>query len=169
VNVVYSPLWAKGNNMNATAVLILGDKTWNEKALHLACALAKNHQLDLVLATATPVIHPQMLGTDAGYILLPTEQRVMLRDMSTVAMEYNLPVITMHCQYASWVSGLKSIAEQLGAAAFFVQPPVSSMAFWSTWQTAWLRRQLYKQKCQLITLDENGDLSDWVTSVTFAQ
>jgi hypothetical protein len=49
-------------------MIIMGERAWTLAALHLACAMSRRGQTEVLLLKMIPVRHPALLGTEAGLL-----------------------------------------------------------------------------------------------------
>ena len=63
-------------------LLVMSDSAWTSAALHLACAMARRRQTDIVLLKMVPVRHPVLLGTAAQ----PSRESAKVDSVATVVV-----------------------------------------------------------------------------------
>lgn len=147
-------------------LIVMRDKSWTLAALHLACAISRRNQTEVVLLKMTPVIHPLQLGTDAGSLNYSLEDARALADMAETAEDYGVSVDVRVCQYANYWHGVVDAAEQLAVTAVIIHIPPSPIPYWRQFRCWLLRRQLTRQQQMLITLDDLTPSLTWTPSLT---
>ena len=86
--------------MEKTRLMIVMDKRdWTLAALHLACAMSRRAQADLLLLKMVPVRHPAQLGTETGMLDFSDEDIAALEDMAATAEDYGVSLRRLVCQY----------------------------------------------------------------------
>lgn len=143
--------------MSDKIVVVAGDETWTQAALHLAAALATHEGRELVLLKMVPVNNPALLGDMAGLVNFTDEEQAQIENMMAIAADYDVFPQLVVCEYSSWLSGMVDAAEQVGAKALFVQLWPTAMPFWRTLRVRRLQRQLAHVGCQLFALDQIAD------------
>lgn len=118
-------------------MVVVGERPWIERAIHLACTLARQHKGTVSLVNLVPVRHPMMLGTDAAYLNFTAEDEAKLRDLVATIEDYNVPYRVHICGYAGYQHAIKQIADTLEATVIFAPPPPGAIPLWSQAQS-WL-------------------------------
>lgn len=147
-------------------MIVMGDRSWTLAALHLACAMSRRNQTELLLLKMTPVRHPLLLGTSMGSLSFTAADEQALQELEAAAAEYGLSVDVKVCQYASYWHAVVDAAEQVDAAAVMIHIPPSPIPYWHHWRCRSLRRQLARQQRELITLDDLPPSLTWTPSIT---
>ena len=156
--------------MLATKImLVLGERAWTNEALHLACAAARRQNATINLIKMIPVVHPQMLGTTAGYLQFTSQDEQDIEAYTATAEEYNVVFTIQFCQYTSYLHGVVDAAQQLGVSDVVIYMP-THMPFgrvigWHQLQERWLRWQLHHHHQQLHTLARNNNTLEWTPTL----
>ena len=167
LSVAFSMPYYKELAMSESRLLIvIGDRAWTLAALHLACAMSRRSQAEVVLLKMLPVRHPLLLGTDAGSLNFTQEDAEALKDMSATAEDYGVPLDVQVFQYASYWSGLVDAARQLGVTAVITHIPPSHIPYWHEFRCWLLRRRLAWQGQMLIPMDDLTPSLVWTPSLT---
>jgi hypothetical protein len=149
----------------ANLMVVVGERSWTEQALHLACTLARQHKGAVSLVNLVPVRHPLMLGTDATYLNFTAEAEANLEDLAATIEDYNVPYTVHICGYASYQNAVKQIADTLDAAVVFAPPRSGAIPLWSQVQSLLLGRALVQHGHLLFTLAPNTN--DWSQLATW--
>lgn len=152
--------------MLATKImLVLGERSWTNQALHLTCAIARRQATTITLVKMMPVIHPQMLGTTAGYLQFTPQDEQDMVEYAATAEDYSVEFNIQFCQYANYFHTIMDAAQQLGASDVVACVPASRIAGWQHLQEWWLRWQLRRQQRQLHTLAQNENTLEWTPAM----
>ena len=144
----------------------VADERWTMEALHLACAMARDGESVISLVRFMEVGHPSYLGTNMGYIA-PTQQEYReLQEYQATAEDYGVELDVCSIQCLSALDVIAQAAHELEADVVFVRVPESSIPSWRKMQRWTLERSLKGQHCQLYTLDQPANVTEWVPSVT---
>ena len=146
-------------------MIILGERPWTMQALHLACAMARRQEVTIVLVKMTPVIHPLLLGTEAGSLAFSWQDAQDLQDFAATAEDYGVAMQVEICQYANFIHAVVDAAEQLEITAVFATIPDGHFPPWSHLQRWWLRLQLTWHNHQLYTLEQTGGKLEWAPAI----
>lgn len=147
-------------------IVVLGEQSWTLRAVHLACALARRSEGQVVLLKMVPVKHPIQLGTPAGRLNLTDADRQALRDFGATAQDYGVEFRLQICHYAAYLSGVTDAAEQLAASAVFHQPLTGRVRAWEQLKTGRLKRALARRGCSLYSLEQAERQLTWTPAVT---
>lgn len=150
-------------------MIVMSDTAWTMAALHLACAMSRRGEANVLLLKMIPVRHPALLGTTAGSLDFTPADGVALADMTATAQDYGVALDTEVCQYASYWHAVVDAAEQLEVTAVITQIPSSPLPYWSRFRRWLLRRQLASQHQLLLTLDDLTPSLTWTPSLTLQQ
>ena len=149
-----------------TVLLVPGEQEWTSKALHLACAMARSNDGEVILVKMVPAGHPALLGTPEGYRNVTSDELRVLGDLVMTGENYGVPVNVTLCQYVSYARAMVDAAEQLGAAAVFARLPKSHFSLWARYQTWRVRSILARHGCTLHTVELAGGPLEWTPSAT---
>lgn len=152
--------------MDTRLMIVMGERNWTLAALHLACAMSRREQADVLLLNMVPVRHPLLLGTEAGSLSFTAEDEAALNDMAATAEDYGVPLEVKNCQYANYWNAVADAAAQLGATAVLVNIPSSRIPYRQELRRWLLRRQLARQNQLLIALDNLSPSLTWTPSIT---
>lgn len=153
--------------MNTSRLMIvMGETKWTLAALHLACAMSRRDQAELLLLKMLPARHPLLLGTPGGSLSFTVEDAQALANMAATAEDYGISLEVRHCQYANYWNAVVDAAAQLGVTAVLVHIPASPIPYWQAIRRQWLRRQLARQRQLLLTLDDLTPSLTWTPTIT---
>ena len=152
--------------MPATRVMIvLGERAWTMQALHLACAMARRQDVTIVLVKMVPVMHPLLLGTEAGRLALSRQDELDIQDFAATAEDYGVDFAVEICQFANFIHAVVDAAEQLEITAVFADVPATHFHPWTQLQRWWLRLQLTWHNHPLYTLEQTGGKLEWTPTI----
>jgi hypothetical protein len=125
-----------------TILVQLSARPWTMQALHLACALARNAEAEVVLLRLMQVRHPGYLGTEFGYASPTRQEQADLADYSATAEDYGISLALRQMQCVTALNAVADAAEQTGSEIVFAHvPPAASPAGAATrsgvWSAAW--------------------------------
>ncbi len=153
--------------MNTSRLMIvMGETKWTLAALHLACAMSRRDQAELLLLKMLPARHPLLLGTPGGSLSFTAEDAQLLELMAMTAEEYGILLEIRRCQYANYWPAVVDAAGQLAVTAVLVHIPPSPIPYWQTIRRRWLHRQLTRQRQFLLTLDNLPPSLTWTPTIT---
>jgi hypothetical protein len=141
-------------------LVVLGEKQWTRRAMHLACAMARNQGAAVMVISTVPVANPQQLGNINYHPDHDLDYQKFVHDLIATAEDYQVPLETIQLHYASYINGISSAADELKAAAVFATLPKYRLKILANLQFWRLSRAI---KCRLYTLDGAGE-SDWAES-----
>ena len=147
-------------------LIVMGDRAWTLAALHLACAMSRRSQTEIVLLKMVAVRHPLLLGTEASLLNFTPDDTEALSDMAATAEDYGVSLDVQLYPYANYWHAVTSAAEQLGVTAVILHIPHSPIPFWGNVRRWLLRRQLARQRQLLFTLDDLAPSLTWTPSIT---
>lgn len=136
-----------------TIIVQMADREWTEKALHVACAMARYDESSIVLLRLIETQY-SWLGTDFGYEPLSPDESNAVWDYKAIAEKYGIEFSVEPMQWVTFVGAVVDAVEALGAEAAFAVLPHSVLPLWHKFQTWDLRRQLQKRGCTLYTLEQ---------------
>ena len=149
-----------------TIMIQVSERQWTMRAMHLACAMARNNHANLVLLNLRPVTSPMLLGTGLG-VNLPTDHDLDdLNEFAMIAEDYGVMFTLQPMEYVSLNTALAQAVEYLNASVLFAHMPEHTPPVWQRFQKWNLRRQLSAQHCQLYTLDQPESAEDWTPAVS---
>jgi len=155
--------------MNTSRLMIvMADARWTQAALHLACAMSRREQAELLLLKMLPVRHPLLLGTAGGSLSFTAVDAQLLKLMAMTAEDYGIPLEIRHCQYANYWHAVVDAAEQLAVTAVVVHIPPSPIPYWQEYRRWWLRHQLARQRQHLLTLDDLAPSLTYAPAITLS-
>jgi hypothetical protein len=137
-----------------TLVVQMSGRAWTEKALHMACAMARSYSGSVVLVRMMRAQYPGWLGTEFAYQPLSPDESAAVWAYKAIAQNYGVELDIQPMQYATFVGALLDVAGALGASAVFADVPHSLVPGWRRYQIWDLRRQLERRDCALYTLDQ---------------
>lgn len=147
-------------------MIVMGEYAWTLAAVHLACAIARRSDLEVVLVKMVPVRNPIDLGTSAGLLDFSTADTHTLEEMVATAEDYGICLPVQLFQYASYWSGVVDAAKQLKATAVIAQNSSSFIPYLRDLRRWWLGRRLEKHHQLFFTLDDLKPTISWTPSIT---
>lgn len=154
---------------NSTLMIVMNDHAWTLSAVHLACAMSRRDQTNVILVKMVPVRHPLLLGTAAGTLNFTAEDEAALADMAATAEDYGVPLDMKVCQYANFWHAVVDAAEQLRVTAVIAHIPASTIPYKQQIRRWLLHRQLARQGQLFITLDDLTPSLTWTPSITLPE
>ena len=131
-------------------IVQMSDRGWTLEAMHLASALARSIDGQIVLLRFVLAHNPGLLGWN---ITPPDpEEKRLLAEYAGIAEDYGVVCYIQPMQYISLVDALAQATELLHADALFAHITPGAVPLWRRWRMWNLKRQLHG--CQLYTLDE---------------
>lgn len=149
-------------------MVVLADRAWTTQALHLACAMARRQNILVILVKMIPVVHPQILGTTAGYLQLTAQEERDIQEYAATAEDYGVAFTIQFCQYANYLHGIVDAAQQLGPRDVLAHIPDGRFVWWQRLQEWWLDKRLSHQKHCLHTLAEGSNPLEWIPTVVLS-
>lgn len=147
-------------------MIVMDDKAWTLAALHLACAMSRRDQTEIVLLSMVPVRHPFLLGTEGGNLNFSPEDAAALKEMVATAEDYGVFLEVQLCQYANYWHAVVEAAEQLGVTAVIAHISHATIPYWHLMRRWLLRHQLARRSQLLLTLDDLTPSLTWTPSLT---
>lgn len=144
--------------MASTIVVIMGEREWTNRALHLSGALAREWRAAVVLVKMSPVAHLEYLGAGVDEALLSYADLDQLSGCAATVESYGVPVDARLFEYSDYVGGVLCAAEQADAAAVFAPAPTAWLPGLARLRRWWLRRSL---GAPLYTLGEGDGPLVW--------
>jgi hypothetical protein len=130
------------------------DRRWTLEAMHLASALARNSDGNIVLLCMQPAHNPGLLG---WHIEAPTEnEQRQMGEYGAVAEDYGVGFCIQPMQYITYAEALAQAVEQNQVSDLFAHIPqthITPLRWFRLWD---LKRRL--GNCQLHTLDNEKQL-----------
>lgn len=121
-------------------LIVLGDHDWTIRAMHLACAMARDNGAVVFIVKMLRVNHPLLLGDVGGYVNYTALDRTALQACGDIAAEYGVPFREHVCTYADFAAGLAGAAEQLDAGVILTPPYTSRFEPWNRFMLWRVRR-----------------------------
>jgi hypothetical protein len=137
-----------------TILVQMSDRRWTMPALHLACALARDTDADIILLRLMHVEHAAYLGTQFGYHTPTPQERDDIAEYKATAEDYGTLLTIQLMQCLSPLEGLVDAANQLDADAVFAYVPKSWIPYWQTLQKWILQHRLSTANRQIFMLDQ---------------
>jgi hypothetical protein len=147
-----------------TVLVQLAEETWTSQAVHLAAALARNCDAQLVLLRLIPVRHLSYLGSDFGSTPVTSEEYARLRSYEATAEDYGLALTVASTQAVSPLAAVAEAADHLDAQVVFACVPESRIPYWHQYQSWKLERRLRPRT--LYTLDNSLRLPNWAPHIS---
>ena len=136
-----------------TILVHMAELNWTTRALHLACALARNSQSRIVLLRLIEVQHARTLGSDYANVPLTPQEYNNLTEYNATAEDYgiDISVVQMQCVYP--LDAVVSAAQQVNADVVFVHLPDSWIPFLKRMRLWRLEHQFAKTQQHFYTLE----------------
>ncbi len=147
-------------------MIIVGDRAWTLAALHLACAMSRRGETEVLLLKMIPVRHPALLGTEAGFLDFGAEDAAALEEMVATAEDYGVSVNVHLFQYTNYWPGIVDAAAQVQATAVIARIPPPTFSYWQKYRRWWLRRRLARQQQLFFALEDLQPSLIWTPSIT---
>lgn len=135
-------------------IVVVSEFSWTVKAMHLACALARNTQTPLMLLDFRMTKNVGLLGMGIGYNPPTIQEYAELKDYGMIAEDYGVLMSIQPVEYESFSDALVQMVELFEPQTIFATLPKSVIPFFSQMQLRAVRRQLGDLNCKLYTLDE---------------
>jgi len=153
---------------NSKIMVVVGERQWTLRAIHLACAVARGNDGEVVLLHMVPVRHTWLLGTDLGFADYTLEDRRALAKVTQIPATYGVCCSVCLFQYDGYFSGLVDAAEQFDTPIIFALLPHRLVPLWHEIELRWLKRALANRHRSLYTLEQPGDVVGWTPLITLA-
>lgn len=155
--------------MDNNIVLQLGERGWTERAIHLACALARNLGGRVILLDMRAVSHPSLLGSPDDDTFPTAAQYQTLCACADTCEDYGVDYALQPMQYLSQPSALQQAVELLQARALFVPAPAGAFGWLNRWRAWRLERNLKGTNCRLFLIGSTPQAIDWTSAAPPAQ
>lgn len=149
-----------------TILVQMSESSWTIKALHLACALARNNTAQIILLRLMLVRHPSYLGTAFGNTPPTDHERHEMDEYAATAEDYGVELSVQLMQCTTTLGALVDSADQLNVDVVFAHVGKSWLPYWQEFQTWNLKRQLLVAHRQLFTLDTMPQEDEYVPAIT---
>jgi len=149
-----------------TILVQMTEKQWTMPALHLACALARNTQAQIILLQLMPVAHASYLGTQFGYTAPTPQELDDIDEYKATAEDYGITLTIQPMQCLTPLDAVVDAAGQLNADAVFAYVPKSPIPYWQKFQKWTLRRRLSAANRQLFMLDKSDEMNGRLPTIT---
>lgn len=149
-----------------TILVQLSARPWTMQALHLACALARNTEAEVILLRLMQVRHPSYLGTEFGYASPTRQEAADLADYGATAEDYGVSLALREMQCVTALNAVADAAEQTGSEIVFAHVPPSRIPYWRRYQIWSLEHRLSTGRRQLFTLDKPVSGVDQPAAIT---
>ena len=73
-----------------TILVQMSEKQWTMPALHLACALARNTQAQIILLRLMTLAHPSYLGSEFGFSIPTSQECEDIAEYKATAEDYDV-------------------------------------------------------------------------------
>jgi nucleotide-binding universal stress UspA family protein len=135
----------------------MADHEWTQRALHIACGLAREQKADVVLLRLMQVEHISYLGSEFGEAAFTHEEYTKIDLYAMIAEEYGVEVSIEQIQALSPLDAVVDAANTLDARVIFARVLPSAIPFLHTLRMHHLERRLRGSGRQLFTLDESDN------------
>lgn len=133
----------------STIMVQFSDEQWTLEAMHLASALARNLNGQVVLLYLSLAPNPGLLGW--GMVPPTIAEERQMQNYAAVAEDYGVVFRVQPLQFISLGDALVQTAHELDASALFAHFPPSPISLWRRFQLWSLKHHL--GDCHLYTLD----------------
>lgn len=147
-------------------MIVMGDRAWTLAVLHLACAMSRRNEAEVVILKMVPVRHPLQLGSTPVSMDLTREDITDLADVAATAEDYGVFLNVQICHYANYWHAVADSARQLQVTAVLVHIPPTPLPFWRNFRRWLLRYQLARQHQLLVNLEDFTPSLTWTPSIT---
>jgi hypothetical protein len=151
---------------NPRIMLVLGERQWTLGTLHLACAVARSNDHQIILLKMVPVRQPLLLGTDMGYVDFTFEEQCNVNEYTRIAASYGVCFEVCVLQYANYIPALMQAADQCEATVVFAALPHRLIPLRHRIEVWWLKRALCRHHRSLYLLEQPDDVVAWTLSIT---
>jgi hypothetical protein len=149
-----------------TILVVISNRKWTTRAVHLACAMARNAGARLVLLHLMEARSPYLLGLEFCVAPPSNDELQAIAEYGMIAEDYGLDITLQRMQYESLTDALVQAAEVTRPNVIFADVSSSVFPFMRRLLLWNVRRQLTGLRCQLYTLDEPEQTDEWVPSVS---
>lgn len=149
-----------------TILVQMADKRWTTQALHLACALARNNQAQLVLLRLMQVEHISYLGSNFGEVAPTHAEYNDLQEYHATAEDYGVDLTLTQMQCIEPFEAVVEAAEHLDANVVFARVLPSRIPYLHRLRLWWLEKRFAAEKRQLYTLDQPSSDGARAPSIT---
>ena len=147
-------------------IVQVSDRSWTMQALHLACAMARNANLNLLLLQFRRVTNAGLLGTGIGPDVLTEQNERDLEEYEAVAEDYGVPLIIQPMEYESLPEAAVQAVAALGATALFMHLPEHRFSFWRRLRVRYIQRRLNMLDCRLYLCDQPTQPDPWMPAIS---
>ncbi|MCL4254010.1 MAG: hypothetical protein KJ043_09545 [Anaerolineae bacterium] len=138
-------------------IVVISEFAWTVKAMHLACALARNTQAPLMLLDFRMTKNVGLLGMGISYNAPTIQEYAERKDYLMIAEDYGVLTTLQPVEYESFSDALVQMVELFEPQTIFAALPKSVIPFFSPMQLRAVRRQLGYLNCKLYTLNETNN------------
>lgn len=139
-----------------TILVQLSEYNWTIQAMHLACALARSNQTNLIVLRLDHVTHPANLGTEFGQNPPGKQEIKVLEACAEIAEQYSVPFQLAAIQCATTEGALLTAVDEYYADILFAPVSITRLPVWHKVKTWNFVRRLSALDCQLFTLDKTA-------------
>lgn len=148
--------------MTPTILVIIGERNWTRRALHLAAAMAREAGTSIIVTRMVRVEHLEYLGAAENETFLPYDEFDALEEYIATTQSYGVPAAVELFEYTDYSNGLRSAADQHAAVAVFAPPPTAIFDTLARWRL-WLLRRLLRRP--LYTLAPGDEPLAWTEAL----
>lgn len=149
-----------------TILVQMSEKQWTMPALHLACALARNTQANIILLRLMTVAHPAYLGSEFGYSIPTAQEREDIAEYKATAEDYDITLTVKSIQCLTPLDVIVDAAQQLNADAVFADVPHSPIPYWQKFQKWMLQHRLSAANRQCFMPDKPDQTTTRLPTIT---
>lgn len=142
------------------------DRHWTTQALHLACALARSNQTEIVLLRLNQVPHLSYLGSEFGDVPLTNREYDLVHQYASTAEDYGVPFALSSMQCISILDAMADAAEHIDAEVIFANVPEVKVRLWRNFQLWMLNKRFSKAHRTLYTLASQSRKGNNLSSIT---
>ena len=149
-----------------TILVQMSQRQWTLSAVHLACALARNHKAKIILLQLIPVAHPSYLGTQFGNTQPLPRDDDYADTYRAIAQDYGTRFTIQPMQCLTPLEALVDAAHQLEVDAVFAHVPTSRIPYWQAFQTWVLQRRFSAAHRELFMPDQSDPVMERMPAIT---
>jgi hypothetical protein len=149
-----------------TIMVQMRDRQWTMRALHLACAMARDHHTEVVMVRFVYAQHPSWLGTEMVDIIPCDQDQQDMCEYIATAEDYGVKLSIAPMHYTTLAGAIADAADAVAAEVVFANIPETHVPYWRKLQMWSLERQFAARQRQLYTLEQPDETPIVTPAVT---
>jgi hypothetical protein len=149
----------------STILVQFAERQWTMRAMHLACAMARSSDAQVLLLVLSRVPSPFLLGAEIAMMRPTPRELAALHDCAHIANEYGVALRVEPMQYDTIGGAIAQAVVEYEAVAAFVQMPHSRMPFADRLERWSIQRQLRACGFRLSLIAESAQDVAWVPTM----